>query len=211
MTGAEERRSVTEVRFDWLGLGAGISLIAGVMVLLMWQPATDVGAVLSPTGNAENVELTLAQAQALSEGELAVQQRRADQAALDATGVPALSAPLTSRPAYVSPVEWLVLTQVAAQSASPEKKLVRLVNKLRFTRQVALFQAHNGAVPAALAQQVLDDIPVQVEQMDLARAEAHQLQRALLATLEPDPLARRERLQAEAQRIGVVFDVSATP
>lgn len=145
--------------------------------------------------------------EALTPAEVEVMQQQAALAAAEATGLAPLHAPVTERPAYVSEVEWYILREVAAQGPDPEATLARLVNKLRFSKQVELWQQATGAQRRALAQQLLADIPSQVGQADLDRATAQQMQARLLDELVADPVERRTRLAEEAARIGVTFEI----
>ena len=145
--------------------------------------------------------------EALTAAQVERMQQQAAQAAADATGLPPLQGPVTARPAYVSEVEWYILREVAAQGPDPEATLARLVNKLRFSKQVELWQQATGAQRSALAQRLLADIPSQVEQGDLDRATAQQQQAQLLGELVSDPVQRRTRLAEEAARIGVTFEI----
>lgn len=145
--------------------------------------------------------------EALTPAQVEEMQQQAALAAAEATGLAPLHAPVTARPAYVSEVEWYILREVAAQGPDPEATLARLVNKLRFSKQVELWQQATGAQRRALAQQLLADIPSQVEQADLDRATAQQMQARLLDELVADPVERRTRLAEEAARIGVTFEI----
>lgn len=145
--------------------------------------------------------------ESLTAAQVETMQQQAARAAAEATGVLPLKAPLHERPAYVSEVEWYVLRQVAAQHADADATLARLVNKLRFSKQVELWQQAVGEQRTALAQQLLADIPSQVGEADLDRATAQQMQAQLLAELVSDPLQRRSRLAEEAARIGVTFEI----
>lgn len=145
--------------------------------------------------------------EALTPAQVEEMQQQAALAAAEATGLAPLHAPVTERPAYVSEVEWYILREVAAQGPDPEATLARLVNKLRFSKQVELWQQATGAQRRALAQQLLADIPSQVGQADLDRATAQQMQARLLDELVADPVERRTRLAEEAARIGVTFEI----
>lgn len=145
--------------------------------------------------------------ESLTQAQVELMQQQAAQAAAEATGLPPLQGPVTERPGYVSEVEWYILREVAAQGPDPDATLTRLVNKLRFSKQVELWQQATGAQRTALAQQLLADIPSQVKQGDLDRATAQQLQAQLLGELVSDPVQRRTRLAEEAARIGVTFEI----
>lgn len=145
--------------------------------------------------------------ESLTPAQVEAMQQQAARAAAEATGLPPLQGPVRERPAYVSEVEWYILRQVAAQDTDADATLTRLVNKLRFSKQVELWRQAAGAQRAALAQQLLADIPSQVGRRDLDRATAQQMQAQLLAELVHDPVRRRTRLAEEAARIGVTFEI----
>ena len=70
-----------------------------------------------------------------------------------------------------------MLQGVAQQDADPPKALARLVNSLRFTRQMELWEdmaamPDKAAKRRRLAVQLLDDLPNRVAHGDLALADA---------------------------------------
>ena len=191
---------------NWRFIAVVTSVLVAAAVLLL-KPLPLLPEQQGLAGAASDDINSLAEAEALTDAQIAAQQAQAEHATLATLGSPDVTAPVTSRPAYVSPVEWLVLKRVAAQDEAPQESLAQLVNKLRFSKQVELWQSYQGARRMALGEQLLRAIPGQVEQRDLARADAHQLQRRVLYEIEPDPVRRQQRLQQQAQRIGVQFEV----
>ena len=147
---------------------------------------------------------TTAQIQA---GEQALQFKQAEAAReLDRQpGLPPMKGPITSRPSFVSELEWSMLTSLAQQHATPDKELTRLVNFLRFNKQLesweALPKTADVAKRQALAAPLLDDLPQRVanEEIDLKTAQKTQL--ALLLDAEPDVQARAKRAALEAKRL----------
>lgn len=133
-------------------------------------------------------------------------QARAQQAALAATESPADTA-IGERPDYVSEMEWQVLKGVAANSTDPERELGRLVAKLRFTRQLELWQAMSpqDARRDNLARRLLADIPDRVTNRDLDLHDARQLQQQLLEDTIADAVEREVRLEVEQQRLRVLI------
>ena len=184
-----------------IALAALVLVFVALLVVALRDVATDGDRDASPSIDSPQALESLTPAQ------VEVMQRQAAQAAADATGLPPLQGPVAARPAYVSEVEWYILREVAAQGPDPEATLARLVNKLRFSKQVELWQQATGAQRSALAQRLLADIPSQVEQGDLDRATAQQQQAQLLGELVSDPVQRRTRLAEEAARIGVTFEI----
>mgnify|MGYP006168077739 CR=1 FL=1 len=138
-------------------------------------------------------------------------QRDAANAALVAIDETELQGPVTTRPHYVSAIEWKILQGVAAEREDGDKELTRLVNFLRFSKQLEWWQQNLASDNLDLHQRVgknlLDDIPHRVKQQDIAAADAQQLQVMLLEKLVADPQQRRLMLQREAQRIGLTFEI----
>jgi hypothetical protein len=113
-----------------------------------------------------------------------------------------LTGRLTQRPDFVSPMEWQVLQGVARQQANSDQVLTRLVNNLRFNKQLTAWRS----MPATsqrlqLAQLLLADIPVHVALQELTLDDAKKLQQQLLADIVPDPQQRRQRLEQEGKRL----------
>tara|TARA_R100000322_G_scaffold170297_1_gene145074 strand:- start:5076 stop:5702 length:627 start_codon:yes stop_codon:yes gene_type:complete len=145
--------------------------------------------------------------------EIAAQQIEANAAAGSQLGVGQLSGPIQERPEFVSRIEWRVLNQVAEASPDKERELTRLVNHLRFSKQLEIWKNQANGPEAerdALARQLLRDIPVRVYSRDLSPGRAQQLQAELVGSLYDDPQERRRRIAEEAERIGVSFDVDKT-
>jgi hypothetical protein len=147
----------------------------------------------------------------LDRAQIDAQQHDAAAAALQAMNQPPASVPLRQRPAYVSRLEWQILRHVADSHNEPEKELVRMVNFLRFSKQLEWWQHNLHSADRALHEQVaehlLDDIPERVRQQDMSIADAQQLQMTLLTALLSDADLRRQRMQQEAERIGVTFRI----
>lgn len=116
-----------------------------------------------------------------------------------------IKGPIKERPAFVSDMEWQMLKGVSQQNATPDAELTRLVNKLRFMKQLELWQSleHSTdlAKRKALAEQLLDELPQRVASTDLDKPEAQKLQLALIKDAVSDEAARRQRAEAEARRL----------
>lgn len=140
------------------------------------------------------------------------EQEVASEAVLDTLGDEPLEAPLASRPAFVSRVEWRVFQSVAEQKAQPQQELARLVNSLRFYKLREHWQllAEEPQNPRrkALAEQLLEEIPRRVANQELSRDQAHRMQLEILEAHIRDASERNRRAAEEAQRIGVTFDIN---
>lgn len=203
---------------QWRGLGgiaAVLVLVAIAAVLrLVAGPSPDAGPV--PTALAAEAAgsavaagsagATKPGAPARSAAELEAGQRAAQAAAARAAGDEAPSATPAVRPDYVSEMEWQVLQGVAARSADPARELRRLVDKLRFSKQLDAWRASmDAAERRLLATRLLDELPAQVRHGDYARADAERLQQELLVVLEPEPSARAVRAERERARLGTAL------
>ncbi|MDE2402236.1 MAG: hypothetical protein KGL90_11285 [Burkholderiales bacterium] len=109
------------------------------------------------------------------------------------------------RPAFVSAMEWQMLQGAAQQHATPDKELTRLVNNLRFMKQLELWQSMSTSSDLAkrqlLATQLLDDLPQRLINGELELAEAQKLQQGFLEDAVRDPQERTRRAAQEALRL----------
>jgi hypothetical protein len=121
---------------------------------------------------------------------------------------------VTERPSFVSPVEWLMMQGVAKQHAQPDQELTRMVNLLRFNKQLELWQdmpkSADAAERLALANQLLDELPQRVIHGDIDLPAAQKLQASLLIDAVPDTTKRRARAETEAQRLQPQADAAAS-
>lgn len=151
---------------------------------------------------------------ALDPQRLEAEQQAAADAALKLAGEPPLAGSISERPEFVSRIEWQILKGVAAARENSEQELLRLVNYLRFSKQLEWWQAQqpdpNHHQHVRVGWKLLNEIPQRVEQQDLAVDQAQQLQVALLEVLEPDAAKRRHHLEREAGRIGVTFRIESS-
>lgn len=113
---------------------------------------------------------------------------------------------VTDRPAFVSPMEWMVLKGAVSQHASPERELTRMVNFLRFTKQMELLETLPRTAEAqprrqALANELLADLPQRLLNDEMPMKDLRETQVALLQDAEIDPTRRQTRAQAEASRL----------
>ena len=105
-----------------------------------------------------------------------------------------IKGPVTERPSFMSDMEWSVFKSVAMQQPDPDKALTSLVNKVRFIKQLEVFQdlpaSADKVKRQALASELLSDLPERLRNHDYDYAGAVQLQNQLLAAAEPDPSKR---------------------
>ncbi len=151
---------------------------------------------------------------ALDPQQLEAEQLAAADAALTLAGEPPLAGNITERPDFVSRIEWQILKGVAAARENSEQELLRLVNYLRFSKQLEWWQSQqpdpNHHKHVQIGWNLLNEIPERVEQQDMAVGQAQQLQVVLLEALEPDAGKRRHHLEREAARIGVTFRIESS-
>jgi hypothetical protein len=135
----------------------------------------------------------------------AEQQQEAAAAAARERGPRELQGRLERRPDFVSEIEWQALQAVARRSADYDGELLRLVNNLRFNKQLEQWRAGTVALAPgprrALGEQLLEAVPERVRQQEYSVPAAQKLQQELLRELEPDPAAREARQAAEAARL----------
>jgi len=135
-------------------------------------------------------------------------QMVAETAAIAAVELEPAVAPLTERPEYVSSPEWIILNGVASRHETPDLELVRLVNLLRFNKQMeALNKATDDSVRTKLAEAILRQMPERVSNKEMSIERAQSIQLSLINTLYTDPEQVRERAAEEAERIGAQFQI----
>lgn len=202
--------------------------IAAVMVLaatlaisaaIFMEEKPEVAAPVSTAGNTTDSttgNTTPAASVASTPAQAAINARQieAAQAVAGEIGAKPLTGRITERPDFVSLLEWQVLQGVASRHAEPDRELTRLVNNLRFNKQLELWRSlpattANTAQRQSLATRLLADIPERVSHQEMGLPEAQRLQLAMLQELLPDPEARRLRAEEEARRIGVVFSIES--
>jgi len=111
-----------------------------------------------------------------------------------------ITGPITERPAFVSPMEWAMLQGVVQQHANPDKELTRMVNFLRFMKQMEAIEAlpktpDNAAKRQTLASQLAEDLPNRVRGGDLDLKDAQGRLNEWLAEAEPDAQTRQQRAE----------------
>jgi len=195
-----------------------VGLAAGAAVLVWWTRAQHVPegvtAVTSAPSAAEVASLPAEPASTVEEAAVIIKEQVAAKAELDKQPViPPVKGAVTERPSYVSVMEWQLLQGVAKQHLHPAEELTRLVNSLRFTKQLERWQdlpkTADAATRQALARPLLDDLPQRVKQGDMDLAGASTLQAALLADAVTDAKARDKQAVVEAQRLQVAAEEAA--
>lgn len=133
--------------------------------------------------------------------------------AIDQASAASPEGPLRDRPAYVSPMEWMVLQGVASQHADSERELSRMMHFLRFNKQLERWEGLNaGGDPVlrrTLASALWVDLPARVQQGDVTAADARALLMRLLPDVEPDARLREARLGDAMARIEAAARVAA--
>lgn len=146
-----------------------------------------------------------APAQSFDMAAASIQKTKTDKAVLQATENPTNDKLITAKPDYVSDIEWQVLQGVAQQHAEPDKELTRLVNKLRFTKELELWHTMEASAGntrrTALANRLILEIPERVASKDMDVFEARKLQETLLKATISDPDVLRQRIDSEARRL----------
>lgn len=108
--------------------------------------------------------------------------------------VPAEQGFVRSRPDYVSLMEWTAIQALAQRSARPDEEVTRLVNELRFFKQLEAWRSASGDETAARRQQLalalLEEMPMRLERGDLPVSEIRGLVVGLLKDAYPDARER---------------------
>lgn len=189
----------------WLiGLaGSAVAAMAVVWFTHSTSPEPDPDRPAVPAGGQQVASVPVPQP---AMEELAAQQEASAQALIQGEPVKPIEGPVTERPAYVSPMEWMVLKGAVAGKPDSQQELTRMVNFLRFNKQIEAWEALSRntdatARRAALAEALLADLPQRVRHDDVAVNEARELQATLLMDAEPDAARRQARALAEARRL----------
>jgi hypothetical protein len=137
---------------------------------------------------------------------MVAQQNEAAKVLADQPDMKPIVGPVKERPPYVSRMEWAMLQGVAQQQTDPDKELTRMVNFLRFSKQMELWEAmpktpENAAKRQVLAAQLVDDLPSRVATGELDLKDAQGKLTAFLADAVSDPNVRRQREDAEGKRL----------
>lgn len=115
---------------------------------------------------------------------------------------------LNQRPDYISPAEWVMLSSVASQKPNPDAELVRLVNLVRFNKQLELLQKTTDEDERRLlTEAALAQLPKRIENKEMSIQRAQSIQLKLIEGLYSDPNDIRKRAAQEAERIGATFSI----
>jgi hypothetical protein len=161
-------------------------------------PASDANAATTPPEPSKDVGVLLAQ------------QAEATREIEKEPAIKPAEGSVSERPSYLSVIEWEMLKGVAQQSDNPTQSLTRLVNSVRYTKQLELWQDMPKDAPFekrhALAKQLLAELPERLNQGDYDFTGAKRLHDQLLPDAEPDA-ARRKALSGKVlQRLQVIND-----
>lgn len=196
----------------WLYLGCGIAATVAAMAWHQWRPVETahqatlaetpqmpVTTAVAPTPT----EPTAADREALET--LKAQQAQAARA-LEAQPVQApVKGQVDERPEFISAMEWSVLQAVAQQHAHPEEELPRLINAVRFNKQLELWQDMPADADAnkrrVLAEALLKDLPERVKQGNYGLVDAQKYMTGLVKDLEADEARQQARANAEMRRL----------
>ncbi len=147
----------------------------------------------------------------LSESVVREQQIKAFNAVSLQLGGADIEPPVSSRPEFISPLEWEILRRVSGNEENPEKSLANYINHVRFAKQEELWEQLSDAEDVgkrhAMAEQLLMNIPNRVKNNNMSVQQAQRLQVTLLRDLIDNPDKLRSRVSEEADKIGVTFKV----
>jgi hypothetical protein len=109
------------------------------------------------------------------------------------------------RPAFLTEEEWTSLQEALRDTPNREQEQARIVEYLRFQKQVQLWQSMHDSQDTTqrqkLATELLNSIPDRLAKRELNAGEAQLLQAAFLEDLVPDAQQRQARMEAEKQRL----------
>ena len=118
---------------------------------------------------------------------------------------------IEGRPDFVSPAEWMMLQAVAAKKANPQTELLRLLNLLRFNKQLeALDKTSDSDERNVLIEAVLAQLPKRIENKEMSVEKAQLIQLKLISQIYSDDRDIRDRAAEEARRIGAEFSIKAS-
>lgn len=191
-----------------MALGA---VAVGAMAAAWWTYSASPESSLRADQGATPAQASLSQASATASSsyqlaDVVAGQSAAARALATQPAVKPIDGPVTDRPAFVSPMEWMVLKGTVSQHPHPERELTRMVNFLRFTKQMELLETlpRTGEVQPrrqALANELLADLPQRLLNDEMPMKDLRETQVMLLQDAEPDPERRQARAQVEARRL----------
>lgn len=120
------------------------------------------------------------------------------------TNAAGMSSPLRlladGRPSEITPDDWLALNHALANLPRAQSSATRIVDYLAYQQDFERWQSLDGPQTETLRQQMaqalLAQLPGRLERGDFTPAEATMMGTALIAEIEPDDRARRQRIEA---------------
>lgn len=207
----------------WVAVAGTVAVVAAAAMWWSRSPSPeDAGRVTDASPGASS-QVMAAQVPASStvtaaqiEAEAKVMQERQQEAAKELEKQPGLKpivGPIKERPSFVSALEWQMLKGVSQQAGDPDRELTRLVNFLRFNKQLELWEGMSQSPDKArrkeLADQLIGELPVRITQGEMDLTEAKRILTGLLNDAEPDAQARGKRAAAETARLASTADAVA--
>jgi len=198
----------------WKFMLASVSaVVAGVLLFKVVSP-TATETVSLGSDRSERAQLPEYTPEELSEMTpetlMDMQKKALDAAAKAAQDARELET-LDGRPDFVSPAEWVMLKAVASQKPTPDKELLRLVNLLRFNKQLeALDKTLDSEERLTLSETVLEQLPQRIENQEMSVEKAQRIQLRIISAMYEDEDRIRSRAAEEARRIGSEFSIKAS-
>ncbi|MGQ0599992.1 hypothetical protein [Aquabacterium sp.] len=207
----------------WVAVAGTVAVVAAAAMWWSRSPSpedagrvTDASPGASSQAMAAQVPASSTMTAAQIEVETKVMQERQQEAAKELEKQPGLKpivGPIKERPSFVSALEWQMLKGVSQQAGDPDRELTRLVNFLRFNKQLELWEGMSQSPDKArrkeLADQLIGELPVRITQGEMDLTEAKRILTGLLNDAEPDAQARGKRAAAETARLASTADAVA--
>lgn len=205
----------------WIVIAGTAAVVAAAAVWWSRAPGGDeTGRVTGATAGASQamgaqpVGSTLTAAQIEAETKvLQERQQEAVKALEKQPGMTPIVGPVKERPEFISVMEWQMLKGVSQQAGDPDRELTRLVNFLRFNKQLELWEGMSQSPDKArrkeLAEQLVAELPTRITQGEMDLTEAKRILGGLLNDAEPDAQARAKRAAAETARLAATADAVA--
>ena len=197
-----------------IAIAAGVITIGGLVYYTGFGGMQSLKASVEPTHATQTMpapEYTTEELAAMSPDQLIQMQKDAlASAKASASDVEELER-IERRPDFVSPAEWMMLQAVAAKKANPQTELLRLVNLLRFNKQLeALDKTSDSDERNVLIEAVLAQLPKRIENQEMSVEKAQSIQLKLISQIYTDDDDVRARAAKEARRIGAEFTIKAS-
>ncbi len=180
---------------------------AGLLALVWWFPGQDQDNT-EPSAAVSVVDVVATPSGDDVQAQTAAMLSNQNDAAKEIERHPSMKpieGPIRRRPPFVSEMEWLMLKGAVEQHPTPEQELTRLVNLLRFTKQLELWEGLANSADLAqrkvLAEQLLDDLPRRLINGEMELKDVQRQQTALLRDAVQDTQERIKRAAIEAKRL----------